>query len=102
KPLAALRDTLIEMGFARRGDRHESEDHVSALCDVMRFLITGDAETPPAALGLQREFFRRHIAPWHALLTGAITGATQTSFYKHVAHVLREYFAIESAAFEMG
>ena len=45
KPLALLRDDLTKMGIARRGDRHESEDHVSALCDVMRFLIAGDADT---------------------------------------------------------
>jgi TorA maturation chaperone TorD len=102
KPLAMLRDTLTQMGIARRGDRHESEDHVSALCDVMRILITGDAETPPAALELQSEFFRRHIGPWYAQLTTAVIGANQTSFYKHVAQLLREFFVIENAAFDIG
>ena len=101
KPLALLRDDLTKMGFARRGDRHESEDHVSALCDVMRFMIAGDAETPPAALELQREFFRRHIAPWYAQLSAAVSGANQTDFYKHVAHVMRDFFAIENAAFDI-
>ena len=102
KPLAHLRDDLRTMGLARHGDRHESEDHVSALSDVMRFLILGDAETPPAALDLQREFFHRHIAPWYAQLTSAVISANQTDFYKHVAHVMREFFAIENTAFEMG
>ena len=102
KPLAILRDTLTKMGIARRGDRHESEDHVSALCDVMRFLITGDPETPPAALDLQREFFHRHIEPWYAQLSAAVIGANQTNFYKHVALLLREFFAIEHAAFDIG
>ena len=102
KPLAVLRETLTGMGIARRGDRHESEDHVSALCDVMRFLIAGDPDTPPAALELQREFFRRHIEPWHAQLASAVIGATQTGFYKHVALLLREFFAIENTAFDMG
>ena len=101
KPLALLRDDLTKMGIARRGDRHESEDHVSALCDVMRFLIAGDADTPPAALDLQREFFHRHIAPWYAALCTAIISANQTDFYKHVAHLLREFFAIENAAFDI-
>ena len=101
KPLAVLRDDLTKMGFARRGDRHESEDHVSALCDVMRFLITGDSVTPPASLELQRDFFRCHIAPWHVQLSTAIIGANQTNFYKHVAHLLREFFAIENAAFDI-
>lgn len=102
KPLAHLRDDLRKMGLARHGDRHESEDHVSALSDVMRFLILGDAETPPAALDLQREFFHRHIAPWYAQLSSTVISANQTDFYKHVAQLLREFFAIENTAFEMG
>ena len=99
--LAVLRDDLTKMGVARRVDRHESEDHVSALCDVMRFLIVGDADTPPAALDLQSGFFSRHIAPWYAQLGAAVIGANQTDFYKHVAHLLREFFAIETAAFDI-
>jgi len=61
KPLALLREDLTQMGLARRDDRHESEDHVSALCDVMRFLIAGDEHTAPATLAAQRDFFSRHI-----------------------------------------
>ncbi len=102
KPLAWLREDLRKMGFARLGDRHESEDHVSALCDVMRFLIEGDAATPPAALALQRDFFRRHIQPWYANLANAVVSANQTDFYKHAAQLLREFFVVEDAAFEMG
>jgi TorA maturation chaperone TorD len=102
KPLANLREDLTQMGFARRGDRHESEDHVSALCDVMRFLITGDSATPPAALNSQRDFFRRYLEPCHAPLTAAVISATQTDFYKHVALLMREFFVIENAAFDMG
>lgn len=102
RPLALLRGDLTKMGLARRGDRHESEDHVSALCDVMRLLITGDASTSPAALEVQRDFFRRHIQPWHSRLISATVGATQTVFYKHVAQLMREFFAIEDAAFDMG
>jgi TorA maturation chaperone TorD len=102
KPLAVLRDTLTRLGVARRADRHESEDHVSALCDVMRFLITGDPATPPAALDIQRDFFLHHIEPWHTQLCAAVISANQTDFYKHVAHLMREFFAIEKTAFDMG
>ena len=102
KPLVLLREDLTKMGIARRGDRHESEDHVSALCDVMRLLIAGDAGTPPAALALQRDFFRRHIAPWYARLDTALAGASQTHFYKHVARLMREFFVLEDTAFDMG
>ncbi len=102
KPLALLREDLTKMGVARRGDRHESEDHVSALCDVMRMLIVGDGALPAAALAAQRDFFRRHIQPWYAQLCDAVIGAHQTDFYKRVAQLLREFFAIENTAFDMG
>ena len=83
------------MGLARSGSSHETEDHISALCDVMRFLIAGDQDAPPAALDVQRDFFRRHIHSWNTQLCDAVSGASQTHFYKHVALFAREFFAIE-------
>jgi TorA maturation chaperone TorD len=102
KPLALLREDLTKMGIARRGGRHESEDHVSALCDVMRLLIAGDAGAAPGDLALQRNFFCRHIEPWHTRLASAITDANQTDFYKIVARFMRAFFMLETTAFEMG
>jgi len=99
KPLAQLRDELTKMGLARSGNSHETEDHISALCDVMRFLIAGDQDTPPAALDVQRDFFQRHIHSWNTQLCDAVSGATQTQFYKHVALFAREFFAIENESF---
>jgi len=99
KPLAQLRDELTKMGLARSENRHETEDHISALCDVMRFLIAGDQATPPAALDAQRDFFQRHIYSWNAQLCAAVIAATQTDFYKHVALFAREFFAIENESF---
>ncbi len=99
KPLAQLRDELTKMGFERSGNSHETEDHISALCDVMRFLIAGDQDTPPAAIDAQRDFFQRHIHSWNTQLCAAVSGANQTHFYKHVAQFAREFFAIESESF---
>ena len=96
KPLAQLRDELTKMGLARSGDSHETEDHISALCDVMRFLIAGDQDT---ALAVQRDFFQRHIHSWNTQLCDAVRGADQTHFYKHVAQFAREFFAIENESF---
>ena len=101
KPLAQLRDELTKMGLARSGDSHETEDHLSALCDVMRFLIAGDHDMPPAALVVQRDFFVRHIKSWNTQLCAAVIAATQTHFYKHVAQFMREFFAIENEAFDI-
>lgn len=99
KPLAQLRDELTKMGLTRSGSRHETEDHISALCDVMRFLIAGDQDTSPVALEVQRDFFQRHIYSWNTQLCAAVIAATQTHFYKHVALFAREFFAIENESF---
>ncbi len=99
KPLAQLRGELTKMGLARSGNSHETEDHISALCDVMRFLIAGDHDTLPAALTVQRDFFQRHIHSWNTQLCAAIIAASQTHFYKHVALFAREFFAIENESF---
>jgi TorA maturation chaperone TorD len=99
KPLAQLRDELTKLGLTRSGNRHETEDHISALCDVMRFLIVGDHDTPPAALDVQRDFFLRHIKSWNTQLCSAVIASTETHFYKHVAQFMLEFFAIESESF---
>ncbi len=101
KPLAQLRDELTKMGLARSGDSHETEDHISALCDVMRFLIAGDHDRLPAALSVQHDFFRRHINSWNTQFCAAVIAATQTHFYKLVAHFMREFFAIENESFDI-
>ena len=101
KPLAQLRDELVNLGLARSGDIHESEDHISALCDVMRFLILGDHDTPPATLEVQRDFFLRHIKSWNTQLCAAVDSADNTRFYKHVARFAREFFDLENESFDI-
>jgi TorA maturation chaperone TorD len=99
KPLAQLRDELAKMGLARRGDCHDSEDHISALCDVMRLLIVGDDGGAPAALEAQRDFFVRYIKSWNTPFCDAVNSANETSFYKHVARFAREFFDLEYESF---
>ena len=41
-PLAALRADLKALGLARRQAAGEPEDHIAALCDVMRHLISDE------------------------------------------------------------
>ncbi len=101
KPLVQLRDDLASLGLARKRESGEPEDHVSALCDVMRFLILGDEDTPPATLAAQREFFTRNIAPWYGRLCEAIQNAEQTAFYKDVAALAKEFFDLEVESLEI-
>ena len=101
KPLARLRDDLVQLGFARNLAVGEPEDHISALCDVMRLLITGADGTAPAPLSAQREFFMRHMAPWYERLCAAIHAAEQTDFYKKAAAFAKEFFYLEVQSFEI-
>jgi TorA maturation chaperone TorD len=101
KPLAQLRDELTKMGLARSSNSHETEDHISAVCDVMRFLCVGDHDVPTAALEVQRDFFLRHIASWNTQLCDAVCNANETLFYKHVAQFAREFFSIENESFDI-
>jgi TorA maturation chaperone TorD len=101
RPLAELRDDLARLGLARRTGSAETEDHVSALCDVMRLLIAGGDGVPPATGAAQREFFSRHLQPWYGRLCDAVRRAGQTRFYKPVADLAQAFFDVESAAFEI-
>ncbi len=101
KPLAELRDQLTKMGLTRSGNSHETEDHISALCDVMRFLIVGDHDTPPAALDAQRDFFLRYIKSWNTQFCDAVNSANETRFYKHVAQFARVFFDLENESFDI-
>ncbi len=101
KPVAQLRDDLARLGLARKPESGETEDHISALCDVMRFLILGDGAEPAAPVSVQREFFVRNIAPWYERLDAAIQDAESASFYKQAATFARHFFDLELQSFEM-
>lgn len=101
KPVAKLRDELAELGIARKQDSVETEDHISALCDVMRLLILGDGARSAAPVTVQREFFARNMAPWYAKLAAAIQSAGTADFYKTAAMFARNFFDLESQSFEM-
>lgn len=101
KPLAGLRDDLARLGLARFSGVGEPEDHIASLAEVMRFLIAGDGQTPPAGLAAQQQFFRRHIQPWHDRLAADIQNHELANFYKPVAALMQAFFAIEAEAFAM-
>jgi TorA maturation chaperone TorD len=97
--LVALRDDLANLGIARSEDAHEPEDHFSALCDVMRILIAGDGQMPPAGLERQREFFAGHMALWFEKFADAIEAHDQLSFYRAVGRFVRAFLELERESF---
>ena len=100
KPLAELRDELARLGFGRRPAVGETEDHLSALAEVMRMMIFG-AEGP-ADLGTQRRFFERFIKPWYARLAEDLARVEGAGFYAVVGRFAKAFLDVESASFEMG
>jgi TorA maturation chaperone TorD len=96
-PLAKLRSDLAGLGLARKAGAHEPEDHIAALCDVMRHLIAEQKRELPE----QRRFFEDWIWPAARPLCNAIEAHPATDFYKRVARVLLKLCTIEHKAFEM-
>ena len=94
-PLAALRGELAIMGLIRRNEVGEPEDHIAALCDTMRYLVT------ERELSDQQRFFVRWIQPVTEPLCNAIEQSDQTAFYKAVGRLAKAFFSLEHSAFEM-
>lgn len=98
--LAELRGDLAQIGYARAEDSTEYEDHLSALCDVMRGLIVDEAD-PAAAFAAQQVFFRNYLAPWQGKVCAAINDCEQVAFYRPVAAFAHAFFINESEYFEL-
>jgi TorA maturation chaperone TorD len=97
--VVALRDELRDLGLARTGATHEPEDHIAALCEVMRKLVSRGSDDQ--AIGRQKQFFLRYISPAYMQLTDAILGAETRGFYQAAARVMRAFFDVEAQSFEM-
>lgn len=94
--LVRLREQMGALGLARRETAFEVEDHISAACDVMRWLIEGRRP-----LADQQQFFERFVYPGAIPFCIAAQNAASAIFYKQVAAFALSFFEIERAAFEM-
>jgi TorA maturation chaperone TorD len=94
--LLALREHLVAWGLARRDQVFEIEDHVSAVCDVMRWLI--ERERP---MEVQLAFFNEFVYTGVGTFCDAIDARAATPFYRAVAGIARTFLAIEKEAFDL-
>lgn len=94
KPLALLRNDLMQLGFEREEDVKEPEDHVAALCEVMGTLIL---EAPGYR---QLAFYQRHMGSWIARFCEDLAKAPSAGFYATVAQLAKAFFIIEANEFE--
>jgi TorA maturation chaperone TorD len=100
KPLVEIRRSLDTFGLESAEEVTETEDHISALCEVMRYLIAGD-DVEISNLTNQRVFFNNHIRPWYDELCDAIEDIPEMHLYHPVASLTREFLAIEGQSFDM-
>lgn len=100
RPLVNVRKALEEFGLEAAEDVTETEDHISSLCEVMRYLIAGD-DVEISNLINQRVFFNDHIRPWYGELCDAIQDLPEIHLYHPVAVLTREFLDIEGQSFDM-
>ena len=100
KPLAVLRDDLAELGLARDETRGETEDHVAAVFEVMRYLIAGD-DVAVCNLERQRRFFRAHVQPWVEKLCDAVQAHPRARLYAALADLTRGFVQVETQGFDL-
>jgi TorA maturation chaperone TorD len=97
-PLVDLRAQLGAWGIARREDVPEYEDHVSGVCETMRFVIAVQQRSPEE----QQAFFDRFVYRGTAAFCDAVSASSQARFYRPVARFARTFLEVEKSAFEMG
>ncbi|MEK7885470.1 TorD/DmsD family molecular chaperone [Methyloversatilis sp. NSM2] len=98
KPLVKLRDDLAALGFARTQGESLPEDHIAAVCDVMRLLLTDTTRSAAERALEQDRFFATHIQPWYGALCDALDAAAGANFYRRVSQYARSFLDVEAAA----
>lgn len=101
KPLAQLRTDLAALGLGRDDTTmSESEDHVSYVFEVMRFLIAGE-DVSVSNLTQQAQFFAAHVQTWLPALCDALQATPRARFYAAVAELTRAFIQVEAQGFDM-
>lgn len=97
-PLVGLRAQLAGWGIARRVGVAEPEDHVSSLCETMRFAIA----VQQRPLVEQKAFFERFLYRGGMAFCDAVSTSEKARFYRHVAAFSKAFLEVEREAFEIG
>jgi TorA maturation chaperone TorD len=94
--LLALRERFTALGLVRRESTFELEDHVSAVCDVMRWLVERGHSVDE-----QLRFFEDYVHTGVRAFCDAIEASKASSFYSAVARFARVFVAVENQAFDL-
>ena len=101
KPLAQLRTDLAALGLTRdAATMSETEDHVSYLMEVMRFLVAGD-DVAVSNLTQQAQFFAAHVQTWVLDLCDALQANPRARFYAALSGLTRAFVSVETQGFDL-
>ena len=101
KPLAQLRSDLAALGLTRdTATMSETEDHVSYLLEVMRFLVAGE-DVAVSNLTQQAKFFSTHVQTWVPAFCDALQATPRARFYASLAELTRAFVSVEAQGFDM-
>lgn len=92
RPLAQLRQDLKILGFERREEVKEPEDHAGALMETMAMLILDDRGFGAHE---QKQFFDRHLEPWIGKFFGDLQNAASANFYSAVGVLGSQFIEVE-------
>ena len=92
RPLAQLRQDLKILGFERREEVKEPEDHAGALMETMAMMIVDDRGFGAHE---QKQFFDRHLEPWIGKFFGDLENASSANFYSAVAVLGSQFIEVE-------
>lgn len=93
--LVSLRAALAELGLGRQMGINLPEDHLAAVFESMRLLISGGPDVQPKDLAMQRFFFMRFVGAWVPRCGNAILMNAVANYYKAVAECLLHFISIE-------
>jgi TorA maturation chaperone TorD len=100
QPLATLRRDLQHLGLTRHEGRHETEDHVAYLFEVMRYLIAGD-DAAVCNLEQQRRFFRSHVQTWVEAMCDSVAAHPRARTWRALADFTHRFVQVEAQGFDL-
>ncbi len=100
-PLAKLREDMQRLGIRRADDRHEPEDHIATMAEIMHGLILGEYGAESAGLSVQRDFFKAHLGKWAPHFFADLEGAQGAHLYAPLGTIGRLFTEIEFESFRL-
>lgn len=89
---------MAKVEIERVPGQSEPEDHAAILCEIMAQLASGRVGALP---GADQELFERHIAPWMGRFFADLEHAEHANFYRRIGTLGRVFVEIESEAFAL-